>query len=204
MKRAINYLRRLDERFQEWRLGIDTDEWHAVIDPDHPDRRGYSPTKYRDWRIIRRHIFVNGESAFIDYGAGLGRVTILAALLPFSRVIGVEVSPHLVRRAHDNIRNVRGLLRTRIEMVIADASTFEIPKDASTLFFHNPFAGSILSSVLENARRSHCSHPRLLQIICNVPAQSAFENEITSVKCLKLKEDFLLSDRRKCLIFSLG
>jgi hypothetical protein len=91
MKRAIHYLRRLDERFQEWRLGIDTDEWHAVIDPEHPDRRGYSPTSYRGWRIIRRHIFVHGRSAFIDYGAGLGRVTILAALLPFSRVIGVEV-----------------------------------------------------------------------------------------------------------------
>jgi hypothetical protein len=89
-------------------------------------------------------------------------------------------------------------------MVIADASAFEIPKDASTLFFHNPFAGSILSSVLENARRSHCSHPRVFQIICNLPEQSAFENEITSVEWLKLNEGFLLSGRRKCLIFSPG
>jgi predicted RNA methylase len=39
------------------------------------------------------------DEVFLDYGAGLGRVLILAAMLPFKRVIAVELSPILAAKA---------------------------------------------------------------------------------------------------------
>jgi hypothetical protein len=42
-------LRRLEELTQEYRFNIRTAEWHSVIDPANPERRGYSPTSYADW-----------------------------------------------------------------------------------------------------------------------------------------------------------
>ena len=67
-------LRRLEERIQERRFNIRTAEWHPVFDPANPERRGYSPTSYADWRIIARHLLpIDPSSSFIDYGAEIGR-----------------------------------------------------------------------------------------------------------------------------------
>src|SRR6516165_4450472 len=99
--------RQIDEFIHERWLGISTAEWHQVHDPEKPDFRGYGPTSYRDWRIIRRHITPKGS--FIDYGAGLGRVTALAARFPFNRVIGIDLDPDLVKRGNQNLEGARGL-----------------------------------------------------------------------------------------------
>jgi SAM-dependent methyltransferase len=182
-------------------LGIQTFEFHTQIDPAHPEFRGYAPTSYRDWRLIRPHLIVNPQSSFIDYGAGLGRVVILAAQLPFRCVIGVEFSADLVQRAIANVKAARTLLRSPVNVVCIDAAAFEIPDDASTLFFANPFAGSILASVLERVRASYAKCPRPLQLVCTVPEQSAFEEGIFLVGWIKLTRQFVLSGPRRCMIY---
>lgn len=203
MSRLVAYARRAHETLNERRLGISTAEWHSQHDAGRPDFRGYAPTAYRDWRVIRPQIHVSANSSFIDYGAGLGRVTALAARLPFKRVIGVELVRALVDRGNENLRNARGL-RASAEIVCADATTFEIPTDAKTLFFCNPFTGSVLSAVLDRIRESLAAHPRSVQLVCNLPKASAFEHEIKAVPWLCLRETFALSDQRKCLIFEAG
>jgi SAM-dependent methyltransferase len=197
-----NRVSRLDERFHDWRLGIETTEYHELMDPEKPESRGYGPTAYRDWRILKRHLTNDRDGSFIDYGAGLGRVTILAAQLPFKRVIGVEFDEALVERGNANIASAKSALRAPCNIVRADARTFPIPSDASILFFCNPFAGSILAGVLGEIHKVAKSGIRPLKIICNLPPRSAFEHEIAIVPWLKLRRVLQLHDERKGLIYT--
>ena len=50
---------------------------------------------------------------FVDLGSGKGRVLLLAALRPFRRVIGVEISASLHTRAQANVEALRGAIRVR-------------------------------------------------------------------------------------------
>jgi SAM-dependent methyltransferase len=201
MRRLVHKLRRISEQIQDRRLGIQTFEFHTQIDPAHPESRGYSPTTYRDWRLMRPHIVADPHASFIDYGAGLGRVTILAASLPFRCVIGVEFSADLVDRANANVKRAHSSLRSPVKILCIDAAAVEVPNDASTLFFANPFAGSILASVLGRVRASYATQPRPIRLICSVPAESAFEQGIASVGWLKLTRHFVLTNPRRCMIF---
>src|SRR5689334_19801587 len=91
------YARRIEERLNERWLGINTT--HI----DRRENRGFAPTSYRDWRVIRALIRPDRASTFIDYGAGLGRATILASRMPFREIIGVEIDPAAAARANVNI-----------------------------------------------------------------------------------------------------
>jgi SAM-dependent methyltransferase len=188
-------MNQIDEFANERWLGISTNEHHPQHDTNRPDFRGYSPTSYRDWRVIRRHLAPQGS--FIDYGAGLGRVTILAARLPFSRVIGVDLDYSLVERGNQNIRCARGL-KCPAEILCCDATDFYIPSDASTLYLANPFSGDVLAAVLANVRRLG----RNISLVCNLPRSSGFEHEIRKVSWLALQTNIGLSDGRKCLIYA--
>lgn len=187
-------LRRIDELANERWLGISTIEYHKAHFTDRPDFRGYAPTSYRDWRIIRRHIEPKGS--FIDYGAGLGRVTILAALMPFYQVIGVDIDPDLVNRGNQNIRAARRL-RCPATIVCQDATTFQIPADASVLYFCNPFSGAVLEGVLTKIK----SLPGPVSLVCNVPPVCGFEHEMRAVPWLTLQAEISLFDGRMCLVF---
>jgi SAM-dependent methyltransferase len=203
MNQLVHYVRRVRDVFREHRLGVVTSEWHEQHDTARPDFRGYSPTSYRDWWVIRRHITVSPQSAFIDYGAGLGRVTVLAARMPFTRVIGLELDEGLAERANANLRNARGMIAAA-QIVCRNAASFEVPPDATTFYFCNPFAGSVLFAVVDRIRDSLTTHPRLTQLVCNLPESSAFEVEIKGVPWLCLRKTFALYERRKCLIFEAG
>lgn len=196
LQRAHHYFHRLHEAAHERMLGISTSEWHTLLDDARPDFRGYGPTTYRDWNIIRRHIKIGGT--FIDYGAGLGRVAILAGRLPFSRVIGVEFDEGLAARATENVDLAKPRLACDVEIVCQDAREFLPPHDTSTMFFCNPFTGGILSSVLSRAKEL----PALVQIVCNLPDRSAFENEIAREDWLHLRKLVRLTDGRKLFVFT--
>src|SRR6266478_4126140 len=56
------------------------------------DRRNhwYVPTDYETFqRAIQRVSIRAGRDVFVDFGSGMGRIVMLAAALPFRRVIGV-------------------------------------------------------------------------------------------------------------------
>jgi hypothetical protein len=200
ISRTVHYFRRVDEKLQDWRLGIETIEYGAIINPNNPDARGYSPTSYRDWRIIKKSIFADTTKSFVDYGAGLGRVVILAARLPFKLIRGVELDADLVRRANANIARANPPIP--VQMLCVDAATYEVPIDATVLFFHNPFAGAILRATLGRIKDSYEKQRRPLQIVCNLPETCAFEGEIAAATWINLSSQFRLTDGRKCLIYT--
>jgi predicted RNA methylase len=94
------------------------------------------------------------SSTFVDLGAGMGRVVLLAARRPFRAVIGVEISPALVEIARENLATVRDPRRVvrDVKIVRADAASYALPRGDVVAYMYNPFRGPVLEAVLARLR----------------------------------------------------
>ncbi len=109
--------------------------------------------------------------AFVDLGAGKGRVLCLAEAWPFAGIIGVELSPALVREAEENLAAYRG------RIVQADAATFALPATPLVLFLYNPFGAPVVRAVLDNLERSLETNPRDVRLLYFEPVHDAVLRE---------------------------
>jgi hypothetical protein len=169
-KRSLDYVRHLlSERYHEIRIGIRTagPVKTAAVGQRPGLCKPYAPIPYRSFLAVMRMVQTRPqEDVFLDYGAGRGRAMVLAARLPFRRVLGVEIEPDLAGTARENIRRVSHRLCCRdVEVVTADAAEFGCPDDATVLHFFDPFAGVILEQVIEHVRVSLRRAPRRLTIL---------------------------------------
>ena len=163
-------------RWCDWALGVQTSRHMTRAElgfDEKSDNFKYSPTDYRSFQQIMKHC-VNvkgGRDVFIDLGSGMGRVVIMAAMFPFARVIGVELSPELSEISKVNVARVQHRFACKeVQIIQADATQFEIPSDASYVYFFNSFTGSTLSKVLDNLYQSLLEKPRDLRILsANAP-----------------------------------
>jgi SAM-dependent methyltransferase len=94
------------------------------------------------------------HATFVDLGAGMGRVVMLAARRPFRAVIGVEISPALVEIARENLGSLRDPLQVArdVKIVRADAADYDLPRGDVVVFLYNPFQGPVLERVLARIR----------------------------------------------------
>lgn len=104
---------------------------------------------------------------FVDLGSGKGRALILAANYPFAKVVGVEFVPAFVESARINILAAAesAFLRSKIELVLGDAATFEFPNGPVLLYLFNPFGSQMVRKVAENAYKSWQSERRPFTVI---------------------------------------
>ena len=158
-------------RFFDFRNGVETSGIVRLETLDIPSENVHLGCKYEgvDPRLFRnlfRLLKLDRERfTFVDFGSGKGRELLLAAELPFRRIVGLEFSPDLHRIAERNIRSYDRRRSTaaaspRIESILMDATAWPIPAEPAVFFFHNPFRAPILSSVLGNIRRSLDQAPR--------------------------------------------
>ncbi len=101
-------------------------------------------------RILNRLNIDHSHFVFVDLGSGKGRVLLMAAQLPFKRVIGVEIAEELIQCARRNIDSFRGELKVPIELVCDNAARFHFPHEPTVLFMFNPFDETVMSRVIEN------------------------------------------------------
>lgn len=92
------------------------------------------------------------QATFVDVGAGMGRVVLLAARRSFRRVLGIEISPALVEIARDNIASAHGAQRAAkdVRVVAADAASFAFPRGDLVVYLYNPFRAPVLERMLNN------------------------------------------------------
>ncbi len=162
------------DRWQDRRLGIHTE---GLIVPDDIGDGcfAYLPIGYRNLdRMFAQFDMKPGHDVFIDYGSGLGRVPLYAAMRPFKRVIGVELSKKLNDQAIQNAKAaLPKLVCKNVDMVECDARAFAIPADATVFYFFMPFDESILGPVLDTIKASVDAHPRDVTILYVKPVSGA-------------------------------
>jgi SAM-dependent methyltransferase len=111
------------------------------------------------------------EFIFIDIGSGKGRALLMAADYPFGRIVGVELLPELHRVAKDNIGKYKGDSQQcfAIDCLLADASEFTFPPEATVLYLFNPLTESGLVRLIGNLERSLREHPRRVFVLYHNP-----------------------------------
>ncbi len=115
----------LDRRFDR-RFAVDT-AGVLLLPEIHSDSRfnGYSPTPHSHFSRMLQHVDVDySEFTFIDFGCGKGKALLLAAKLPFRRIVGVELSSELIEIAKTNLKTYKG--QENAEQLSSFAATQEI------------------------------------------------------------------------------
>ncbi len=104
---------------------------------------------------------------FVDYGAGKGRVLLLAACHPFAAVGGIEFAAELQDNALMNIQQFpRSRMKCRdVECVLEDAAEVGPPEGEAVHYFFNPFEREVFAQVLHNIVVSYRRRPRRLYLI---------------------------------------
>jgi len=112
---------------------------------------------------------------FLDLGSGKGRVVLAAALYPFSRIIGLELSPDLNSIARSNVEACRSRLRCKnIQLVTGDVVDYEVPDHVTVVYMNNPFHGELFRIALQKVIQSFDRSPRRMRLIC----RAAFEHRV--------------------------
>jgi hypothetical protein len=174
---------RLERSFDQAR-GVDTAGIVSlskleISSPNREDGVRYeatSPAVFDD--LVSRLEIEFEDFTFVDYGSGKGRVVLLAAELPFKRVIGIDFAPELVAVSRRNLMTYRGSMSCpSVEIHCCDACDFEPPDGPLVLFFFNPFAEPVLTTVLGRLSGSLARSPRPVFILATGPVarSPAFE-----------------------------
>lgn len=142
-----------------------------VEGPSAPFGFRHQPSPPERFTEIIRSLPIRFEDfAFVDLGSGLGRALLLAAQFPFQRIVGVELSRELERVAQNNLRCFRSPRRcARIESVLGDAATFELPGAPLVVYLYNPFDEPVLARCLKNIEHSLAGRPRPIVVVYYYP-----------------------------------
>jgi len=147
----------------------------------------YEPTPVADVaRLLDASPLDPARATFVDVGAGMGRVVLLAARRPFRAVIGIEVSPALVEIARENLERSRDPARVAhdVRVVRADAAAYRFPRGDLVVYLYNPFTATVLDALLVNVRLGDAH--RDVVLLYHTPLQ---RETIDATEAFELVED---------------
>ena len=119
---------------------------------------GYQPTSVSALHQILQAIPLDYAGwTLVDIGAGKGRALLVGSHYPFRRIVGVELSPHLVEIARRNLAAYCDPAQrcAVLECVCGDASRYRVPDEGNMLLYlYNPFGEPIMRTFLETIRET--------------------------------------------------
>jgi SAM-dependent methyltransferase len=108
---------------------------------------------------------------FVDLGCGKGRALIVASEFAFRALLGVELSPALVKTARKNAQIIEKRFPGRTPIVVEErnAKTFQFPPGNIVLYIYNPFGEDVLSKVIDSLERAIAAERRDVFVIYMYP-----------------------------------
>jgi precorrin-6B methylase 2 len=162
---------------------------HTTVDETTESGQAFNPNKKPTawltlWRLFR-WLDVGPDDVIVDIGSGAGRAVLVASLFPFGRIIGLEVSSLLHRRAQENLARFRLHGRAPVELTLGDASVYELPDSVTIVFLYNPFAGREFERVMQHVFASVDRRPRPLRLVYVNPKEHAYLAETGRCRLVK-------------------
>jgi hypothetical protein len=181
--------RRAGQDFDE-KYGVDT---NPIIRRASMDITDEMPSLYKGYMPSRLDVFhaaierLGGEIDlagfdFIDIGAGKGRCLLLASSWPFHAIVGVEISPQLIRIAQTNVDTYTDASQrcTSFTLVCTDILDYRFLPRPSVLYMFNPFERPVVATLLRNIERSLVESPRKLFLVYQNPLHGdVFDESVT-------------------------
>ena len=155
----------------------------------------YQPSPHRLVDEAIRGLDVEyGQFHFLDFGAGKGRVLLIAAEFPFRAVTGIEFSRELQQTAVTNIAKTPAgrIAAAQIECVHDDVTRYELPDSPLVCYFYNPFGRRIMQIVIEHIERSLARHPRDAYIIYVDPECRRIMDDSTRWQTVREQDTYLI------------
>ncbi len=149
----------------EQKLKINTEGRDESCSDEH--HQPYQPTYYAVLEHIAATGIIGSNTVLVDYGCGKGRVLFFMFHEFGCRCIGIEREEKFYSAA---IRNMSTFIDKRkvgnsISIVKCDAEKYEVPLEADTFFFFNPFSVNILMGTMQRIMDSYYENPRRLKFI---------------------------------------
>jgi SAM-dependent methyltransferase len=163
-------LRKLEDVFDdltfERRFRVDT-EAELIVSEHDAESRPYQALRWRPSARLLKRLDPSPDDVFVDAGCGKGRAVFQAArLYPFKRVIGFDLLPELISTAEQNIKENRHRLKcANVELLVADAATWEIPDDVTIVLANSPFRGELFKHFIRQLLASVDRNPRRVRLV---------------------------------------
>ena len=150
------------------KYGTDTSSLVPVKSLDLPgEQRTYAvlywPSLQRSVeRMLNSLAIDHRDFTFVDIGSGKGRVLLMASLLPFRRIVGVELSDKLHAVAQRNVGVFHPAEQRCADIALfnGDAAQFVFPEGSLVLYFFDPFDRTVMDRVVANLAESLRESPR--------------------------------------------
>jgi SAM-dependent methyltransferase len=109
---------------------------------------------------------------FVDVGAGKGRALLLAAEIPFRKVVGIELNEDLARIAQRNVTLWTHATRSRenIRVLPQDALEFRWPRAPLLVYLNNPFDCELVEELAARLAAVAAAGPSLVDLLYVNPA----------------------------------
>jgi SAM-dependent methyltransferase len=111
------------------------------------------------------------SATFVDLGSGKGRAVMLAAQLPFKRVVGVEFSDELNSIAEKNLQRFPEAERRcrDVSVTLGDAAHFAFPDGPLVIYLYNPFETPVMQQVVAHVAAAYRAQPRPIVVLYFTP-----------------------------------
>ncbi len=157
---------------------------------------GHQSSGY-ELEVVLNSLSITSQDTIIDLGAGKGGALLLMANYPFSKIVGVELSPEFTVIAKRNITRLGR--RRRITVICGDASQYESIDDFNYVYLFNPFPDPVMIRVLENIKESLKNRPRDLTIIYTNPK---CENLLLAGEFFKKTDEYFFENKDSTVIYT--
>ena len=102
----------------------------------------YEPTPYEVLDRLANSGLITKKDVLLDYGSGKGRVEFFFSWQVRCQTIGIEYDERLYDRAVLNMETAPAT--GRIQFLLENAESFQVPAEVNRCFFFNPFSVDIL------------------------------------------------------------
>ncbi len=111
---------------------------------------------------------------FFDLGCGKGRPLLVATEFGFASITGVELSPTVAAIARSNAAVFARAYpeRTRVTIIVGDATAPDLPAGPLALFFYNSFERPLVQRLLEHLTALQQAGPRDIYFIYYNPTNA--------------------------------
>lgn len=159
----------------------------------------YVPTSPVDFDKVLGGLGITFEdTTFIDLGSGKGRVLLMAAALPFKKIIGVEFSPKLAEISRDNIERYTGPRKcTDMVAEINDATKYTLPDGPLVVFMYHPFDDKIMTQVEAHVARAAKASARRILVVYFKPVYREIWDRSTAFTKIREENLFVIYDSQR-------
>jgi SAM-dependent methyltransferase len=138
---------------------------------------------------------ISPKDAILDFGCGKGGTLISLSKYPFSKISGIEISPELVKIAHNNVRKL-GI--KNVDIKCCDAADFKELDGYNYFYFFDPFPRTVMQQVLVNMEKSIMAKPRRITLIYLNP----FCHDLIEARGVFKKTKELPHFAHQCFVYS--